>query len=58
MTNDMPLYIENIGYGDIFIINNNKKFCIHSGERKAYNELTIVEGIGIMPDGDLYPAMT
>ncbi len=58
LTNDMPLYIENIGYGDIFIINNDKKFCIHSGERKAYNELTIVEGIGILPDGDLYPAMT
>lgn len=57
-TEGMPLYIENIGYGDLYITDKNKRYCLKAGERQAYSELTADEEIREMPDGDLYPAGT
>ena len=58
-TDGMPLYVENIGYNDIYVVNGNKYYRIKPNERKELSEENAEkEKIEYLPDGNLYPTGT
>ena len=52
----MPLYAENIGSSDIYVVRNRDTFRLKPGERKELISENAETDAGSLPDGDLYPA--
>ena len=55
-TDGMPLYAENIGSSDIYVVRNRDTFRLKPGERKELISENAETDAGSLPDCYLYPA--